>query len=172
MHQTAGALFFYACGLCGYSAVKIATDGFYAFNDTRTPVKVSICAVVLNILLNYLFIFKFGFDHRSLALSTSCTITLNFLTLLILLRRKVGGLGLDGIWLLLLKIAVASAGMGWACWWANLQLESWLGVSGLLPRFIGVFVPIGIGVVVLIGLGQWLKIRELDQLLRTIARRR
>ncbi len=171
-HQTAGALFFYAFGLCGYSAVKIATDGFYAFNDTRTPVKVSICAVALNILLNYLFIFKFGFDHRSLALSTSCTITLNFLTLLILLRRKVGGLGLDGIWLLLFKIAIASAGMGWACWWTNLQLESWLGVSGLLPRFIGVFVPIGIGAVVLIGLSQWLKIRELDQLLRAIARRR
>ena len=76
--QTAVALFYYAFGLCGFSAVKIATDGFYTFNDTRTPAMVSLCTVGLNILLNYLFIYRFGFDHRSLALSTACTITLNF----------------------------------------------------------------------------------------------
>ena len=171
-HQTAGALFFYAFGLCGYSAVKIATGGFYAFHDTRTPVKVSLCAVILNIVLNYLFIFHFNFDHRSLALSTSCTITLNFLTLLVLLQRKAGGLSLRDIGVLLIKITVASTAMGCICWWTNSWLESWLGVDGLIARLIGVFAPIGIGVIVLIALCKLLKIRELDQLLRATAWRR
>jgi putative peptidoglycan lipid II flippase len=169
--QTAVALFYYAFGLCGFSAVKIATDGFYTFNDTRTPAMVSLCTVGLNILLNYLFIYRFGFDHRSLALSTACTITLNFLALLFLLRGKAGGLGLSGIWLLLIKLAFASAVMGGVCWWGYTQIEGWLGVESLIARLIGVFVPIGLGVAVLVGGAKLMRIRELDQLLGAIARR-
>ena len=169
--QTAGALFYYAFGLCSFSAVKIATDGFYTFNDTRTPAMVSLCTVGLNILLNYLFIYRFGFDHRSLALSTSCTITLNFLALLFLLRGKAGGLGLSGIWSLLVKLAFASAVMGGVCWWGYTQIEGWLGVESLIARLIGVFVPIGLGVAVLVGGAKLMRIRELDQLLGAIARR-
>ena len=169
--QTAGALFYYAFGLCGFSAVKIATDGFYTFNDTRTPAVVSLCTVGLNILLNYLFIYRFGFDHRSLALSTSCTITLNFLALLFLLRGKAGGLGLSGIWSLLIKLAFASAVMGGVCWWGYTQIEGWLGVESLIARLIGVFVPIGLGVAVLVVGAKLMRVRELDQLLNAIARR-
>ena len=169
--QTAIALFYYAFGLCGFSAVKIATDGFYTFNDTRTPAVVSLCTVGLNILLNYLFIYRLGFDHRSLALSTSCTITLNFLALLFLLQGKVGGLGLSGIWLLLIKLALTSAVMGCACWWGYTQIEGWLGVESIIARLIGVFAPIGLGVAVLVGGAKLMRIRELDQLLGAIARR-
>ncbi len=169
--QTAIALFYYAFGLCGFSAVKIATDGFYTFNDTRTPAVVSLCTVGLNILLNYLFIYRFGFDHRSLALSTSCTITLNFLALLFLLRGRVGGLGLSGIYLLLIKLALASAVMGGFCWWGYTQIEGWLGTERLIARLIGVFVPIGLGVAVLVGGAKLMRIRELDQLLGAIVRR-
>jgi putative peptidoglycan lipid II flippase len=170
--QTAGALFFYAFGLCGYSAVKIATDGFYAFNDTRTPVKVSLCTVALNIALNYFFIYQLGFDHRSLALSTSCTITLNFLALLFLLRRKIGRLGLEGVWLLLLKLLVASSIMGLVCWGMNVQIERRLGIASLFARLIGVLGPMGVGAVVLVGGCKLLKVKELDGVLRAIVRRR
>ena len=169
--QTAGALFYYAFGLCGFSAVKIATDGFYTFNDTRTPAIVSLCTVGLNILLNYLFIYRLGFDHRSLALSTSCTITLNFLALLFLLRGRAGGLGLSGIWSLLIKLALASAIMGCVCWWSYTQIEGWLGAVSLIARLIGVFIPIGLGIAVLVGGAKLMRVRELDQLLGAIARR-
>ena len=169
--QTAGALFYYAFGLCGFSAVKIAIDGFYTFNDTRTPAIVSLCTVGLNILLNYLFIYRLGFDHRSLALSTSCTITLNFLVLLLLLRRRAAGLGLGGIWLLLIKLALASAIMGCLCWWSYTQIEGWLGAESLIARLIGVFVPIALGIAVLVVGAKLMRIRELDQLLNAIARR-
>ncbi len=169
--QTAVALFYYGFGLCGFSAVKITTDGFYTFNDTRTPAVVSLCTVGLNITLNYLFIYRLGFDHRSLALSTSCTITLNFLVLLFLLRGKAEGLGLGGIWLLLIKLAVASAVMGCVCWWGYTQIEGWLGVERIIARLIGVFIPIGLGVAVLVVGAKLMRIRELDQLLGAIARR-
>ena len=169
--QTAIALFYYGFGLCGFSAVKIATDGFYTFNDTRTPAVVSLCTVGLNITLNYLFIYRLGFDHRSLALSTSCTITLNFLVLLFLLRGKAGELGLSHIWLLLIKLALASAVMGSVCWWSYTQIEGWFGVESIIARLIGVFIPIGLGVAVLVVGAKLMRIRELDQLLGAIARR-
>ena len=170
--QTAGALLCYAFGLCGFSIVKIASDGFYAFNDTGTPAKVSLCAVALNIVLNYLLIFQFKFEHRSLALSTSCTITLNCIILLVALRCRAGGLGLHGVWRLFAKIVGASTGMGFSCWWTNLWLEEWLGIVNLTARLIGVFVPIGMGIVVFIGLAKLLKIGELSQLIGAIVRRR
>ena len=34
---TAGLLFVYAFGLCGFSTLKIVTDGFYAYRDIRAP---------------------------------------------------------------------------------------------------------------------------------------
>ena len=81
-------------------------------------------------------------------------------------------MGLDGIWLLLIKILVASGAMGTVCWWVNLWLERWLGVDGTIEQLIGVLVPIGIGVGVLIGGCKLLRVGELDGLLRAVVRRR
>ena len=80
-------------------------------------------------------------------------------------------MGLGGIWLLLVKLALASAIMGCLCWWSYTQIEGWLGAEGLIARLIGVFVPIGLGVTVLVVVAKLMRIRELDQLLNVIARR-
>ena len=170
--QTAGALFFYAFGLCGFSAVKIATDGFYAFNNTRTPVIVSAFTVVVNILLNYVFIFHLRLDHRAIAFSTSCTTTLNFLALLILLHRKVGGLELRKVGILLAKVIASSIIMGTICWVMNSWIESRIGVDGIISRLTGVFVTIIVGVIALFGSCKLLKVKELDVLMNALLRRR
>ncbi|MBI3990772.1 MAG: murein biosynthesis integral membrane protein MurJ, partial [Candidatus Omnitrophica bacterium] len=52
-HLTAMALTFYSFGLFSYSGVKILVSSFYAMQDTKTPVKVSVAALVLNIILNF-----------------------------------------------------------------------------------------------------------------------
>ena len=169
--QTARALIFFSFGLCGFSAVKIVTDGFYALNNTGTPVKVSFCTVAFNIVLNYVFIFRLRFDHTSLALSTSLTTTLNFLFLLVLLSRKIKGLGLAQGWNGLLRITAASVIMGIGCWRANVWIEGWVGVDGVVARSLGVFVPIVIGVTILLALCKFLKVQELNSLMRVILRR-
>src|SRR5262249_8323185 len=53
---TAWALPFFAIGLSAFSLVKIIVPAFYALEDTRTPVKVALGAMFLNIGLNFLFI--------------------------------------------------------------------------------------------------------------------
>ena len=170
---TAGVLFVYAFGLCGFSALKIVTDGFYAYQDIRAPVIVSICAVVLNICLNYLFIYRELFlDPRAVVFSTVLTVTLNCGVLLLLLRRKIERLGLRLIVPLTLKILIASAVMGLICWLANGFIEQdWLGTEGIVPRVVGVFVPIGLGLIVLAGMYKLLKVSEFDDILNMFKRR-
>ena len=167
----AAALFCYSFGLCGYSAVKIVTDGFYAFSDTKTPVKVSLLAVGLNIILNYLFIFELGLEYRALALSTSFTITLNFLLLLVLLHRKIGGLALNGIWFFLVRLMFASAVMGISCWSISLIIKNQMVIDSLTSRLLSVFLPMSTGLLILLLMYKLLRVEELDQLLDSILRR-
>ncbi|MFQ5627962.1 MAG: murein biosynthesis integral membrane protein MurJ [bacterium] len=170
--QTANALFFYAIGLCGYSAVKITTDGFYAFKNTKTPVKVSLATIALNIFLNYLFIMHLGLDHRSLALSTAITITLNFSILLFLLRRKVGRLGGREISRTILKVLAASALMALACWWALRWIESTLGTASFAVQCLGVFAPILVALAVFVGMCKAMRVRELGEILKAIRKKK
>ena len=153
--QTAHALFFYAFGLCGYSAIKITTDGFYAFQDTKTPAVVSVATIALNISLNYLFIFHFGLDHRSLALSTAITITLNFAVLFFMLQRKATGLVSRALVLSLAKILVGTLLMALAAYWALQQTQAYWGDASLLAQSLAVLLPIIVALVVF-GVAAWL----------------
>jgi len=58
---TAAALVFYAPGLLGYSAVKLASPTFYALQDSRTPVAVSILSVGVNVVLNLTLVRVLGY---------------------------------------------------------------------------------------------------------------
>ena len=170
---TAGLLFVYAFGLCGFSTLKIVTDGFYAYRDIRAPVIVSICAVVLNICLNYLFIYRGLFlDPRAVVFSTVLTVTLNCAVLLLLLRHKVGRLGLQSLVTLTFKILIASVVMGFICWLTNGVIEQdWLGTVGIIPRIIGVFVPIGLSLSILAAMYKLLKVSEFDDILNIFKQR-
>lgn len=166
--QTAAALFFYAFGLCGYSAVKITTDGFYAFQDTRTPVNVSLLTIMLNIMLNYLFIYQIGLDHRSLAISTSLTITLNFLLLLVLLRRRAGGLSLTGIPGFLGRLLLAAGAMTLVAWQAATWSAAFFGTATLVAQGLHVLLPALAGVLVFVAAGRLLRLHELEEIWRAL----
>src|SRR5215471_18067191 len=87
---TAVALRYYAVGLLGYSVVRIAAPTFYALGDSRTPVQISVAAVVVNAVLNVILAGLFG--YRGLALGTSIAALFNAAGLLWLLRRRLAGL--------------------------------------------------------------------------------
>ena len=86
---TAAALMCYAPGLVGYSAVKIASPSFYALRDSRTPLVVSVVAVVTNVVLNLTLVRVIG--YRGLALGTAIAATLNAGLLLWMLQRAWAG---------------------------------------------------------------------------------
>ena len=114
--ESAGALRFYAIGLCGYAALKVLVNAFYALEQRKTPMVVSFLAVALNLLLNWLFTLHLGWGHRGLAFSTSCIATTNFLILYLLMRRHLGYLESGMMLRLLTKLALASAVLAGVCW--------------------------------------------------------
>lgn len=90
------ALLWYAVGLVGHCLVEITSRAFYALHDTRTPVTVGIIAMSLNIGLSLVFARAFEiwglFPHGGLALANSLATGLEAAALLILMRRRLGGL--------------------------------------------------------------------------------
>ena len=106
---TAEALSLYAVGLFAYSSNKILVPTFYALDNTRIPVIASFLAVAFNICFISLTIDLF--QHRAIALSTSCTMFLNFLFLGVMLYRKMEGFSIGYLGKGLLKIGFATGVM-------------------------------------------------------------
>jgi putative peptidoglycan lipid II flippase len=84
------ALAFYAWGLVGHSVVEISARAFYALHDTRTPVAIGVGAMALNIVLSLLLMGPLL--HGGLALANTLATSLEMVVMLLLLRRRLGGL--------------------------------------------------------------------------------
>ncbi|MEW5899927.1 MAG: murein biosynthesis integral membrane protein MurJ [Acidobacteriota bacterium] len=107
---TSQALMFYALGLFAYASVRVLAPVFYSLGDTKTPVKVSVLAVAVNVLLNLAFMRPLSF--RGLALATSVSAMVNMFVLLSLLRRRVGRLDMADLAVNFGKTLAAAALMG------------------------------------------------------------
>lgn len=108
--NAAASLRAYAIGLLAFMSIKIFAPGYYARQDTRTPVRIGIIAMVANMVMNIAFYLS-GYAHVGLALATSLAACLNAF----LLWR---GLYHDGVfhlhsgWLkFLLQVVVANIAM-------------------------------------------------------------
>ena len=136
--SSAGSLRAYAVGLLAFMAIKIFAPGYYARQNTRTPVVIGVIALVTNMVLNIVF-YMFGMAHVGLALATSLAAFLNAGLLLLGLRREGVYYFQPGWWLFLLRLLVANSAMAallifgtgdWLSWleWDMLRKVSQLGL--------------------------------------------
>ncbi|MBU1986388.1 MAG: murein biosynthesis integral membrane protein MurJ, partial [Proteobacteria bacterium] len=132
---TAQTLTLYAIGLFAYSANKILVPVFYALDDTRYPVMASFLAVLANILIINLTITFF--QHKAIALSTSCTMFLNFLFLSAVLYRKMEGYPLRALFRGLFKILIATCCMSLLLFFVKMMLAGFL-VGNLFQQLLAV----------------------------------
>ena len=109
--QTARALWFYAPGLVVFSLYKILTPAFYAMQDTKTPVKIGIAAVLLNLTLNITFIITWPPDYRhaGLACATVIASAANCLALAVIITRRIGSPGWLSLLASLARTSLAAA---------------------------------------------------------------
>lgn len=115
------SLMAYGLGLVGFSLVKVLAPGFYARQDTATPVKIGIIAMVTNMMLNLLFVVPMVYldvpgPHAGLALATAASAFINGGLLFRRLRR-------DGIY---------SPADGWGSFASKLLLANGMLVAMLL----------------------------------------
>lgn len=113
----AAALLYYSLGLWAFAGVRIVAQAFYSLQDTKTPVKVAIAALTMNILLSMALMGPLA--HGGLALATSLSAMLNFSLLTVALRKKIGRMDGRQILVSLLKIVPASVAMGAIGWWVS-----------------------------------------------------
>jgi len=155
---TAAALQFYAIGLIGYSVVRIASPTFYALDESRTPVKVSIASVLVNAALNIALVRVMG--YRGLALGTSIAALVNAALLMFLLRRRLDGLEGRRVATAFAKITIASALMGGAAILVDRYSAQWIAGTGLGSQLIRLAAAIAAAVAVLAGAAHVLHIDE------------
>jgi putative peptidoglycan lipid II flippase len=164
--STAAALMFYAPGLLGYSAVKIASPTFYSLRDSRTPVTVSIAAVAVNLGLNLVLVRVMGF--RGLALGTAVAAIFNAALLLALLSRRLDGLDSRRILGSAVRIGLATAVMGAVAWYSAVWLSAALPGSVFWVRLLRVTASIAAGIASLALAARLFRVEELDAALRVV----
>jgi len=86
VHMASLSLMAYATGLIGFMLIKVLAPGYFARQDTRTPVRVGIIALVANLVLNLALVVPL--QHAGLALATSLAAFINAALLYRGLRRE------------------------------------------------------------------------------------
>jgi len=180
--MVATALAAYSIGLAGYAAIRVLSPAFYALDDARTPMLVSLLSIGVNAVASYFFRELFsqfgvtpetpsGYGHAGLALSTSCVALINFFALVIIMRRRIQRLEGRRIVSSFLRIAAASAALSAASYFSYAWLHAALGGRSLTARLIETFVPIAFGGAVFLISARLLGVEELKQAVEAVAGR-
>lgn len=113
------ALMVYAPGLLVFSIQQSLTPAFYGMQDLRTPVRVCLFGLLLNLTLNVtsVLLLPIGWKHVGIAGSTVLTSAVNSLTLAIILHRRMGAPRLSAIGGPLLRAVGAALVMALTAHW-------------------------------------------------------
>ena len=118
------SLLAYSSGLLFFIAIKVLAPGFYSRQDTKTPVKIAIIAMVTNMVLNVMLVFPLA--HAGLALATTLAALVNAVLLFRGLRREEVYRPQAGWPSLILRGMVAGLFMGGVLLWGVPGIEQWL----------------------------------------------
>lgn len=110
--QTGKVVSAFAVGVVFHSAVALLARSFYALQDTRTPVFVSIASIILIIIIDFVLIRTFGLPVWGLAVAYSIGGIFQATTLLILITRRIRGVSIKNFLLPVVKAGMAAFGSG------------------------------------------------------------
>ncbi|MGA1865539.1 MAG: murein biosynthesis integral membrane protein MurJ [bacterium] len=158
---TAQALFAYSVGLFAFAGLKITIPVFYAHQDTVTPVKIGIIAMLSNICLN--LILMFPLKHVGLALATSLSSLINLVFLIKIMKNRWRMIDGKRIIRSSIKISFNSLFMGLICYWFMSYKFRIYSVPGqILTKIFYLLSGMVIGVIVYLIISYITKSKELD----------
>jgi putative peptidoglycan lipid II flippase len=133
------ALIYLAPGLVSFSLVNILARAFYALGDTKTPMKISIFCLGINLMFALVLVWRM--KQGGLALANTMSAVFNVSLLFYALRRKLGRLEFGALRQMLWPIFGAGVVAAITAWLTLAKWEAALGHRGLLMRLGAVFVP-------------------------------
>ena len=141
---TARAMAAFAFGLPAYVLIKVLAPGYYARQDTRTPLKIAAVCLAANVALTLILIWPLA--HAGIALASALASWLNTA----LLARGLIGRGqlvLDSrLRQRVPRMAAAAAAMAALLWLAMALIDPWLGAPGLASKASALALLLGVGV--------------------------
>ena len=146
------ALIAYALGLLGFILVKVLTPGYFARQDTKSPVRIAIYALVLNMALNVVLVvslvrMNFYAPHAGLALATTISALFNASLLYRGLRKREVYSPQPGWGRLALQVVASGIVMAFAVAWIRDWAGDWL-LLGVVQRVGALAVCVFAGVAV------------------------
>ena len=176
------ALWLYAFGVPFYSTNKILTSSFYAYMDTRTPVRIMLTVVPVNLAMNLVLVGPLL--HGGLALSTSLCAMLTCFLLVRALEKRMGPMPLRALAIRLgkqaLPLSVMAGLLLLAAWQSEVWAEPLVGrLRALLPTqplprlrglvLVGLAMPVGMAAY--FALAAWMRLEEVAVFSRLAARK-
>jgi putative peptidoglycan lipid II flippase len=164
---TAAALMAFAAGLPAYVLIKALAPGFFARQDTKTPVKIAVVAMTANVAMAVVLMQFIA--HAGIALATALSAWINAGALAVLLHRH-GYFTADArLRKRLPRIFLAAALMGAALWFLQAPLAP-LFAGGQWERIAALVVLVLAGLVLFAILAQLLGAARLDELRAALRR--
>ncbi|EGR3109997.1 murein biosynthesis integral membrane protein MurJ [Vibrio parahaemolyticus] len=154
VHQASLSLLAYASGLLNFMLIKVLAPGYYSRQDTKTPVKYGIIAMVTNMVFNAIFAYFYGYVGLAIATALSA-----FVNMALLYR----GLHIAGVYQItkrtvffIIRLLIAGAAMVAAILWQLEDMSVWLEWSfahrsGMLGMLIGLGAAVYLAVLFLTG---------------------
>ena len=157
---TAAALQFYAIGLVGYSAARIASPVFYALNVSRVAVGISVVSVIANLGASLLLVRVLG--YRGLALATSLAALAHGAAALLLLRRRLDGMEARYLAGVVVKILLAAVVMAVAASGVERAAVVVAPGNGVVVQAVRLAAAISAGLLALAAASRLLRMPEFD----------
>jgi putative peptidoglycan lipid II flippase len=122
--QVSFALFAYLSGLVSFMFIKVLAPGYYARQDTKTPVKIGIKAMVSNMAFNIMLAPFFG--YVGLALATTLSASLNAYWLYQGLKDQNVYQLSNSAKQLIAKVVISSIVMAFVVFYLSPPFDTWL----------------------------------------------
>jgi putative peptidoglycan lipid II flippase len=114
--RIASIVLFYAVGIWAYGLGMMLGRGFYALQDSKTPVRIAVSMVALNLALNLIFVHVLPEpEERGLALATAICAVIQSAWLAKRLAGRVGRITWAGFSSQAVRVAVATLVMAAVC---------------------------------------------------------
>lgn len=153
---TSTALFFISLGMAGYTVQNILSRVYFAKMNGIAPLAAGVVSIVANIVLCVLLVDDFGV--AGLAVASAVSSTVNAVVLMIPLERKKEGFISAGFIADMLKVTLISCIMAAAVKFTAQALAAVF--TGMVKKFVVLFVPAFIGVVLFFALAAVLRLPE------------
>jgi len=140
--RAAFALVCLAPGLVAFSAVNVLARAFFALGDTKTPMKISLVCLALNLMLAAIFIVPL--KQGGLGIANTMTSVINVALLIFALRKKLGKLEMESLRDTIRPLTLGALLACIVAWCAWTDWEQWLGHATLPLKIGAVFVPAAI----------------------------